>query len=64
MIPCYHYLFVLVTDVLSSMFAHALNSKILIRVPLGEFGSKFNLHYADDLLVLTSGGLEDLRIIN
>lgn len=54
---------ILVTDVLSAMFTHALNSKILIRVPLGEFGSKCNLHYADDLLILTSGGLEDLRII-
>lgn len=62
--PLLPLLFVLVTDVLSSMFAHALNSKIFIRVPLGEFGSKCNLHYADDLLVLTSGGLEDLRIIN
>lgn len=41
----------------------ALNSKILIGVPLGDFGSKCNLHYTDDLLILTSGGLEDLRII-
>lgn len=51
------------TDVLSSTFAHALNAKILIGVPLGEFGSKCNLYYADDLLVLTSRRLEDLRII-
>lgn len=56
-------LFVLVTDVLSLMFTHALSSKILIGVPLGDFGSKCNLHYADDLLVLSKGGLEDLRII-
>lgn len=56
-------LFVLVTDVLSSMFALALTSKILVGVPLGVFGSKCNLHYADDLLILTSGWLEDLRII-
>lgn len=56
-------LFVLVTDVLSSMFALALTSKILVGVPLGVFGSKCNLHYADDLLILTSRWLEDLRII-
>ncbi|XP_039115621.1 glutamate receptor 2.7-like [Dioscorea cayenensis subsp. rotundata] len=34
-----------------------------VGVPLGEFGSRCNLHYADDLLVLTTGGLEDLRIV-
>lgn len=51
------------TDVLSSMFTHALNAKILVRFPLGNLGNKYNLHYADDLLVLTSGGIEDLRII-
>lgn len=56
-------LFVLVTDVLSAMFNHALNSKILIGIPLDDFGSKCYLHYADDLLILTSGGLEDLRVI-
>lgn len=55
--------FILMTDVLSLTFAHALNAKILIGVPLGEFGSKCNLYYADDLLVLTSRRLEDLRII-
>ncbi|XP_039130828.1 uncharacterized protein LOC120267198 [Dioscorea cayenensis subsp. rotundata] len=56
-------LFVLVTNVLSAMFNHALNSKILIGVPLGDFGNKCNLHYADDLLILTSRGLEDLRVV-
>lgn len=45
------------------MFTYALNSKVLIEVPLGEFRSKCNLHYTDDLLILTLGGLEDLRII-
>lgn len=54
-------LFVLVTDVLSSMFTHALNAEILLGVPLEEFGSKCNLHYADNLLILTSGGLENPR---
>lgn len=53
----------LVTNVLSSMFTHALTSKILVGVPLGEFGRKCNLHYTDDLLILMSGGVEDLRII-
>lgn len=56
-------LFMLVTDVMSSMFAHALRSKVLVGVPLGELGSRCNLHYVDDLLVLTTGGLEDLRIV-
>lgn len=45
------------------MFSHVLRSRILVGVPLGEFGSKCNLHYVDDLLVLTTGGLEDLRIV-
>lgn len=57
-------LFVLVTCVLSSMFRHALRSKVLVGVPLGDFGSRCNLHYADDLLVLTMGVLEDLRVVN
>lgn len=56
-------LFVVVTDVLSTMFSHALRSRILIGVPLGDLGSRCNLHYADDLLILTTGGLEDLRIV-
>lgn len=43
-------LFVLVTDALSSMFSHVLRSKILVCVPLGEFGTKCNMHYANDLL--------------
>lgn len=55
-------LFVLVTDVLSTIFTHALRSKVLVVVPFEEFGSRCDLHYADDLLVLTMGGLEDLRI--
>lgn len=45
------------------MFKHALDSRILVGVPLGPFKNRCNLHYADDLLVLTTGGLEDLRIV-
>lgn len=45
------------------MFKHVLSSKVLVGVPLREFGSRCNLHFADDLLVLTTGGLEDLRIV-
>lgn len=56
-------LFVLVTDVLSTMFNHALEAKVLVDVPLGPFKNRCNLHYADDLLILTSGELEDLRIV-
>lgn len=50
-------LFVLVVDVLCTMFDNALNSQILIGVPLGEHGRICNLHYTDDLLVMTVGGL-------
>lgn len=46
-------MFILVTYVLSLMFTHVLSSKILINVPLGEFRSKYNLHYVDDHLALT-----------
>ncbi|XP_039129083.1 uncharacterized protein LOC120265272 [Dioscorea cayenensis subsp. rotundata] len=56
-------LFILVTDILSAMFENALNSRILIGVPVGELGSMCNLHYADDLLILTTGGSEDLKVI-
>ncbi|XP_039123641.1 uncharacterized protein LOC120260266 [Dioscorea cayenensis subsp. rotundata] len=56
-------LFVLVMDALCAMFIHALRSKVLIGVPLGNYGRKCNLHYADDLLILSLGGLEDLRVI-
>lgn len=43
-------------DVLCEMFTHALHSKILVGIPLGQFGSKYNLHYADDQLIITKGG--------
>lgn len=56
-------LFILVTDLLSTMFKYALDSRILVGVPLGPFKNRCNLHYANDLLVLTTGGLEDLRIV-
>ncbi|XP_039120313.1 uncharacterized protein LOC120256691 [Dioscorea cayenensis subsp. rotundata] len=56
-------LFVLITDVLSTLFENALSSHILVGIPVGDFGSICNLHYADDLLILTTGGPEDLRII-
>ncbi|XP_039122026.1 uncharacterized protein LOC120258641 [Dioscorea cayenensis subsp. rotundata] len=56
-------LFVLVSDVLSEMFNHALVSKIFIGVPLGPLKSRCNLQYVDDLLILITGGLEDLRIV-
>lgn len=45
------------------MFTHALSSKILVGVPLGEFGSKCNLHYADELLIVTMGRPNNLKII-
>lgn len=51
------------TDVLGTMFSHALNFRVLVRVPLGNQGRMCNLHYTDNLLILTTGGLEDLHII-
>lgn len=56
-------LFVLVSDVLSLMFNHALDSGILLGVLLGGFGKMCHLHYADDLLVVTARGKVDLCII-
>lgn len=56
-------LFVLVVDVLSSMFYHILSSGVLHEVPIGGSGVKMcHLQYADDLMVMSTGGVEDLRI--
>lgn len=59
----YPLLFVLVTDVLCTMFSNEMRAQILISVPLGKFCSRCNMHYVEDLLVLTMGGLEDLGIV-
>lgn len=57
-------LFVLVMDVLSTMFNAALSFGILKGVVLGETRGKMcHLQFADDLVVMTTGGGEDLRII-
>lgn len=54
----------LVTDVLSTMFNNALNSGILHGIALGDLGVKMcHIQYADDLLVMMTGGGEDLGII-
>lgn len=46
------------------MINNALNSGILHGVALGDLGVKMcQLQYADDLLILTTSGGEDLRII-
>lgn len=37
--------------------------KGLVGIPLCNFGSRCNLHYANNLLILPTGGLEDLRIV-
>lgn len=57
------FLFVLVADVLSSMCNHALTSGALLGVPLGNYGRMYHLQYADGLLLVMVGGLEDLRIL-
>lgn len=56
-------LFVLAMDVLSSMFSHALTSRVLFGVPLGDFKTVCHLQYADDLIILSAGGWEDLKLI-
>ncbi|XP_039116779.1 uncharacterized protein LOC120252722, partial [Dioscorea cayenensis subsp. rotundata] len=56
-------MFILVVDVLSSLFSNALDSGILYGVPLGSQGKICHLQYADDLIILIAGGAEDLRII-
>ncbi|XP_039136185.1 uncharacterized protein LOC120273588 [Dioscorea cayenensis subsp. rotundata] len=56
-------LFILVVDVLSAMFNHALATHVLHGVPLGSQGNVCHLQYADDLLILSAGGIKDLRII-
>lgn len=43
-------------DVLSGMFNHDLNSNILFGVPLGYHGRMCHLLYADDLIILSTGG--------
>lgn len=58
-------LFVLVVDVLSTMFNNTQNSGILHGISLGDRGDKMcHLQFVDDLLVMMTGGWEDLRIIN
>ncbi|XP_039138867.1 uncharacterized protein LOC120276209 [Dioscorea cayenensis subsp. rotundata] len=61
--PLSSLLFALVVDVLSAMFFHALRSKVLFGVPLNQFDSICHLQYADDLLIFSAGGQDDLRII-
>ncbi|XP_039120732.1 uncharacterized protein LOC120257303 [Dioscorea cayenensis subsp. rotundata] len=56
-------LFVLAADDLSTMFNQALDSRVFFGVPLGNQGHACHLQYADDLIILTAGGAEDLRII-
>lgn len=56
-------LFVLVADVLSTMFTHALSSKVLFKVSLDNLGQVYHLQYANDLIILSDGGKEDLCVI-
>lgn len=56
-------LFVLVIDELSAMFSYALQFGVLYEVPLGHFGKLCQFLYVDDLLVLTTGSKEDLRMV-
>lgn len=61
--PLSPFLFILVVDVLNTTFTHVLSSKVLYEVSLGNLGQVCHLQYADDLLILTACGEEDLRVI-
>lgn len=56
-------LFALISDVLSLMFKNTLSSVTLYGVPLSSLNKMCHLQYTNDLLILTIGGMEDLRII-
>ena len=45
------------------MFNHALKSRVIYEVPLGSLGKMCYLQYVNNLLVLITSGIEDLRII-
>lgn len=45
------------------MFTHALSSKVLVGVPLDQDENICHLQYADDLIIFSTGGQEDLQII-
>lgn len=54
-------LFVLVLDVLSTLFNNMMNSGILQGIVLSKSGVKTcYLQFADDLLIMTIGGRDDL----
>lgn len=57
------FLFILVADVLSTIFLHDISSRVLFGVLVGKHRSTCHLQYADDLIILTARGKEDLRII-
>lgn len=56
-------LFALAADTLSAMFSHALRSRILVGVPIGNSDSICHLQYANDLIIFSAGGQDDLLII-
>lgn len=56
-------LFALAGDVLSAMFTHTLKSKVLVGVPLDQNENICHLQFADDLIIFSAGGQEDLQII-
>lgn len=56
----YPLLFILVTNVLSTMFNSALSLGVLYGVPLRRFSKICHLQYADDLIILMARDAEDL----
>lgn len=60
--PTIPLLFILVVDMLSVMFNHTLVLGIPLGVPLGIHEKMCYLQYTNNLLLITTRGLEDLRI--
>lgn len=56
-------LFILVVDDISTMFSHPLTAKVIFNAPPGNYESLCHLQYMDNLLILSTSGREDLRII-
>ncbi|XP_039145625.1 uncharacterized protein LOC120282854 [Dioscorea cayenensis subsp. rotundata] len=62
--PLSSLLFVLITEVISTMFSHALRSKILVGVRLGEFGSGLEVLSIIKLILYLFKGMTAVETLN
>lgn len=56
-------LFALVANALSAIFWYVFRTKVLLGVPIEPLDNICHLQYANDLIIFTAGGQEDLQII-